>query len=187
MAEKELLNELIRRRWSPTTFAERAVHPAILESLFEAARWAASCFNEQPWRFIIATRGDPAEFERILALLAPKNQAWASSAFALGVTAGKKTFSHNGAPDRFGLHDAGAALANLMVQATFVGLHVHAMGGFDAVRTRSEFSVPEDFEMGAAFAIGYVEGPAEPPATRSRRPLSQLVFSGRWEQPAFGE
>src|SRR3954453_17424618 len=110
------IHELIRNRWSPRAFTSQAVDRKTLRSLFEAARWAASCFNEQPWRFIVATREDPAEFERILGLLMPKNQAWASSAFALGVTAGKKTFSHNGAPDRFGLYDAGAALANLMTQ-----------------------------------------------------------------------
>jgi len=88
--------------------------------LFEAARWGASCFNEQPWRFVVATKENPEQFDRLLATLMPKNQEWAKTAWALGITVGKKTFTHNSSPNRFGLHDTGAALANLMIQATAV-------------------------------------------------------------------
>jgi len=113
-----------------------------------------------------------------------KNQEWAKTAWALAISAGKKTFSHNAAPDRFGLHDAGAALANLMIQATADGLHVHAMGGFDAARARTEFGIPEDFEVGAAIAIGYPDGDLEP-GPRTRRPLNELVFGTDWGKQYF--
>jgi nitroreductase len=180
MSQTIAINELIRNRWSPRAFTSQAVDRETFRSLFEAARWAASCFNEQPWRFIVATKENPEQFNRILSVLVPKNQEWARTAYALGISAGKKTFSHNGAPDRFGLHDAGAALANLMIQATSVGVHVHAMGGFDAAKARVDFGVPDDFDIGAAFAIGYVDGPSAPPADRSRRPLSEIVFGTEW-------
>jgi nitroreductase len=180
MPPTSILNELIRTRWSPRAFTSQVVDRETLRSLFEAARWAASCFNEQPWRFIVATKENPEQFNRILSVLVPKNQDWAKTAYALGISAGKKTFTHNGNPDRFGLHDAGAALANLMIQATSAGVHVHAMGGFDAERARVDFGVPDDFDIGAAFAIGYVDGPSRPPADRSRRPLSEIVFGTEW-------
>jgi nitroreductase len=178
------IHELIRNRWSPRAFTSEAVDRKTLRSLFEAARWAASCFNEQPWRFIVATKENPEQFNRILSVLVAKNQEWAKTAYALGISAGKKTFTHNGAPDRFGLHDTGAALANLIIQATAVGLHVHGMGGFDATLARTEFGIPDDFEVGAAFAIGYVDGPAHPPAERTRRPLEEIVFGTAWGMPA---
>ena len=180
LSQTSALNELIRTRWSPRAFTTQPVDRETFRSLFEAARWAASCFNEQPWRFIVATKDHPERFDRVLSVLVPKNQEWAKTAYALGISAGKKTFTHNGGPDRFGLHDAGAALANLMIQATSVGVHVHAMGGFDAARARVEFGVPDDFDIGAAFAIGYVDGPASPPPDRARRPLSEMVFGTEW-------
>ena len=173
-------NELIRTRWSPRDFSSRAVEPATLRSLFEAARWAASCFNEQPWRFVIATKAEPDKFERMLGLLMEKNQQWAKTAYALGFSTGKKTFSHNAAPNRFGLHDTGAATANLAIEATALGLRAHFMGGFDAQRARAEFHVPEDFEIGAAFAIGYIDEAATAPGERKRRSLEEIVFGGDW-------
>jgi nitroreductase len=183
MPETRLLHELIASRWIPRAITAEAIDPAKLRSLYEAARSSASCFNEQPWRFILATKDHPEHFERVLKLLAAKNQEWAKTAFALGISAGKRTFTLTGAPDRFGLHDTGAALANLMIQATAVGLHVHAMGGFDAERARAEFNIPDDFEVGAAFAIGHVDGPPEPPVNRTRRSLSEVVFSVQWDLP----
>src|SRR5579859_8094818 len=118
--------ELIRRRWSPRTYANRDVAPEDLKLLFEAAHWSASCFNEQPWRFVVATKTDPANYAKVLACLVDKNQLWAKSAPVLMITAGKKTFSHNGSPDRYGLHDAGMALGYLMLQATELGLYANA-------------------------------------------------------------
>jgi nitroreductase len=179
----ENLHELLRDRWSPRDFMDRPIEPEKLRSLFEAARWAASCFNEQPWRFVIATKTEPEQFQKILSLLMEKNQQWAKTAWALGFSTGKKTFSHNGAPNRFGLHDAGAATANLAVEATALGLHAHFMGGFDAQRARTEFHVPEDFEIGAAFAIGYIDESTVQPGERKRRALDEIVFGGDWGAP----
>ena len=179
----ENLHELLRDRWSPRDFTDRPVEPEKLRSLFEAARWAASCFNEQPWRFVIATKAEPEQFQKVLGLLMEKNQQWAKTAWALGFSTGKKTFSHNGAPNRFGLHDAGAATANLAVEATALGLHAHFMGGFDAQRARTEFHVPDDFEIGAAFAIGYINESTVQPGERKRRALEEIVFGGDWGAP----
>ena len=180
MPHTKPLNDLLAQRWSPREFSDQPIDAGTLGSLFEAARWGASCFNEQPWRFVVATRNEPEQFARILATLVPKNQEWAKSAWALGISAGKKTFSHNGAPNRFGIHDTGAALANIMLQARSVGLYVHGMGGFDADKARRDFGIPEEYEVGAAFAIGYGEGNPAPPADRKRRPLSELVFGTEW-------
>lgn len=179
-AETAILHELIRNRWSPREFLDRPIEPGKLAALFEAARWAQSCFNEQPWRFVIATKADPAAFEKMLGILMEKNQQWAKTAYAIGFTAGKKTFTHNGVPNRFGLHDAGAAGQSLALQAVALGLHAHFMGGFDAARARAEFHVPEDFEIGAAFAAGYIDEATVKPPARTRKALGEIVFEGDW-------
>jgi nitroreductase len=178
------LNELIRTRWSPRQFLDRAIAPADLKTLFEAARWASSCFNEQPWRFVVATRDDPAHFAKVLGLLMEMNQKWAAGAPVIGFSAGKKTFTHNGTPNRFGIHDVGAASASLAIEAAALGLHSHFMGGFDAARARAEFAIPDDFEIGAAFAIGYVDEATVKPGDRTRKPLSDLVFGKNWGESA---
>ena len=178
------LHELVRVRWSPRQFLDRPIAPDDLRTLFEAARWAPSCFNEQPWRFVIATKDQPEHFAKILGLLMEMNQKWAQTAWLLGFSAGKKTFTHNSAPNRFGLYDTGAAADNLATQATSMGLHVHFMGGFDANRVRTEFSVPEDFEIGAAFAAGYIDESSTRPGARIRKPLPELVFGETWGETA---
>jgi nitroreductase len=178
-----LLNDLIARRWSPRAFLDKPIEPEKLRSLFEAARWGASCFNEQPWRFVVATKDHPAEFERVLATLVPKNQEWGKTAWALGISSAKKAFTHSGAPNRFGIHDTGAALANIMLQAVSAGLYVHGMAGFDAEKARAQFSIPAEFDVCAAFAIGYIEPGTEPPATRTRRPLAEMVFGTTFGEP----
>jgi nitroreductase len=178
------VHEIIARRWSPRSYAPRTIEPEKVRAIFEAARWSASCFNEQPWRFVIATRDNPAEFARLLGLLVEKNQAWAKDAGLLGITTGKRTFTANGSPDRFHMHDAGMALKSIMLQSTAMGLQAHGMAGFDAHRARTEFAIPDDFEVGAAFVVGYVEGPFNPPETRTRHSLSNQVFTGTWGTPA---
>jgi nitroreductase len=176
------VHELIDERWSPRNFSEAEPAPEALRTLFEAANSSASCFNEQPWRFVVARKSNREQWERMLGILMEKNQQWAKSAPVLGFSAGKKTFTHNGAPDRFGTHDAGMALSTMMIEAVALGLRVHGMGGFDATKAREIFHVPDDFEIGAAFAIGY---PAEPrPGERKRNPLSRVVFESDWEKPA---
>jgi nitroreductase len=178
------LNEIIAHRWSPRSFLPRPIEPEKVRAIFEAARWSASCNNEQPWRFVIATRDHPVEFARLLGVLVEKNQAWAKNAGLLGITTGKRTFTFNGSPNRFNMHDAGMALKSIMLQSTAMGLQAHGMGGFDAGRARTEFAIPDDFEVGAAFAVGYVDGPFDPPAGRTRLPLDAQVFAGTWGAPA---
>jgi nitroreductase len=180
MSETSLLHDLIARRWSPRAFQDKPIDAATLGSLFEAARWSASCYNEQPWRFVVATKDHPEQFERVLGTLMPMNQAWAKTAWALAISAGKKTFTHNGTPNKWGIHDTGAALASMMLQATSAGLHIHAMGGFDPAKARAEFGIPEDFEPAAAIAIGYIDGAPDPPAERSRHKLDEQVFGTEW-------
>ena len=174
------VHELIATRWSPRGFSDRPVKAEKLQALFEAARWAASCFNEQPWRFVVATKDDPEAFEKMLGLLMEKNQQWARTAWVLGFSAAKKTFTMNGAPNRFGLHDAGAASATLSIEAVAAGLRTHFMGGFDAAKARAEYHVPEDFDMGAAFAIGYINQTTAAPPARTRKGLEEIVFAGDW-------
>lgn len=177
------LNELISTRWSPREYLSRPVEPEKLHAVFEAARWASSCFNEQPWRFVYVTQADPGAFAKMLGVLMEKNQQWAKTAWVLGFTAGKKTFSMNGNPNRWGLYDTGAAGANLAIEANALGLHAHFMGGFDAQKARAEFHVPDDFDPGAAFALGYIDE-ATRPGARTRKPLEEIVFQGDWGAPA---
>ncbi len=180
MSSPVSLHEILAGRWSPRAYSSRAVEPAKLTAIFEAARSASSCFNEQPWRFITATQDDPAGFARVLDLLVAPNQAWAKDAWLIGFTAGKQTFTQNGKPNRYGMYDVGAAGASLAIEATALGLQAHFMGGFDQARARTEFGVPEDFEIGAAFTVGYVADGVTPPETRQRKPLGEIVFGTGW-------
>jgi nitroreductase len=176
------VHDLILRRWSPKHFREPDVPQPVLHALFEAARWAASSFNEQPWRFILARRGEPG-YQRLLEVLTPRNREWASGAPVLLLTAASRSFSRNGTPNLHALHDAGMALATLALQAVSLGLAVHPMAGFDRAAAREAFHIPEDYELGAAVAIGYPAEP-QPPSTRTRKPLSEFVFTGEWGRPA---
>lgn len=173
------VNELIAKRWSPRDYVTRPIDAAALKSLFDAAGWASSCFNEQPWRFVTATQAEPEQFGRLLSLLVEKNQQWARQAWLIGFTVAKKTFTQNGAANRFGLHDAGAASATLALQASALGLEAHFMGGFDSARARTEFGVPDDFEVGAAFVVGHCAENASP-LNRSRKAISETVFGANW-------
>jgi nitroreductase len=181
---------LILRRWSPRVYADKEVPAAELKRLFEAARWAASSSNEQPWRFLVGRRGDET-YQKILNALVEFNKAWARSAPVLVLAVAKMTFTAKGTPNRYGLHDTGAALATLALQATTDGLHTHSMAGFDNDLMRASFAIPSDYELGAVTAIGYFGDPANLPehlhkmevSPRQRKPLEEFVFSA-WEKPA---
>ncbi len=183
--------ELIRRRWSPRSFSDQAITDQDLKLMFEAASWAASSYNEQPWRFIVAKKSDGPAYERVLNTLALFNQTWAKSAPVLVITVAKRTFTHIGTPNKHALHDTGAALAYLALQATALGLHVHGMAGFDAEKARTDLHIPADYEPVAAAAIGYLGSPDDLPepyrererAPRQRKPISELVFRDVWDQP----
>jgi nitroreductase len=182
------IEELLKRRWSPRAFADRPVEPEKLLSLWEAARWAASTANQQPWSFIIATKQDEAEYARLLSCLRENNQQWAMRAPVLMVSVAKLTFDANGQPNRHAFHDVGLAVANLIVQATALGLSVHQMAGIYPDRVRELYGVPDGFEPVAGVVLGYVGDPAILPedlqqrelAPRVRKPLESFVFHGAW-------
>jgi nitroreductase len=178
------IHPILASRWSPRTFSERPVELAKLVRLFEAARWAPSSFNEQPWSFIVATREDAEAHRRLLSTLIEFNQQWAKQAPVLILTVAKLNFDHNGKPNRHAFYDVGQAVADLSVEATSLGLYVHQMAGFDANLARERFAIPAGFEAATAVAVGYLE---ETPGTqegRTRKPLSDFVFSGNWGQAA---
>ena len=185
------VHELIRERWSPRAFSDEAVEEPRLRSLLEAARWAASCFNEQPWRFIVARKQNATEFERLLSCLNEKNQRWAKGAAVLVLSAASKVFAHDGRPNRHALHDAGQAAAQLTLQATALGLVVHQMAGFSQDRARQLYGIPDDVEPVAAMAIGYPGDPDDLPEDlrdrelggRSRKSQAEFVFEGTWGAP----
>ena len=182
------IHELLRRRWSPRAFADKRVPAAELCSLFEAARWALSCFNDQPWAYLVATKEYPEEYQRMLSILIEWNQAWAAAAPVLALSVARTSFHHNGKPNRHALHDVGAASTSLALEATARGLFIHQMGGFDADKARATFHIPDGWEPVAAIAIGYAGDPASLPdelrqrelEPRSRKPLSEFVMSGTW-------
>ncbi len=185
------IHDLLARRWSARVFSGASVTPAQLGSLLEAARWAASCFNEQPWRFVVALRDDADALERLLGCLNEKNRAWASQAGALAISVAATTFAHNQKPNRYAWHDVGQAAAQLALQATALGLAAHQMAGFDAAKAREVLGIPEGFEPVAAIAIGAPgsldrvpdDVRAREQAPRVRKALSEVAFAGAWGAP----
>lgn len=177
------VHELIRKRWSPRSFASYPVAPETLEQVFEAASWAASAMNEQPWRYVFAHHADQEAFQKMVDCLLPGNQPWAKNAPVL-VLALAKTHYDNGNPNGAALHDLGLANANLMLEATALGLHGHFMGGFDAAKTRETFQLPDTLQPVAFIALGYLgeaEQLEEPflsreKAPRQRKPVSEIAF-----------
>jgi len=184
------IHELLRERWSPRAFADRTVEPEKLRSLLEAARWAPSSFNEQPWSFIVATKEHPGEYERLLSCLVEGNVRWAQHAPVLMLSVARLAFERNQKPNRHAFHDVGLAVENLVIQATALGLAVHQMAGFHVDKARELFSIPDGHEPVAALVLGFPGDPAGLPedlrerevAPRIRKPLESFVFSGQWGQ-----
>jgi nitroreductase len=186
------IHDLLKNRWSPRAFADRPVEPEKLRGLLEAARWAPSSYNEQPWAFLVATHGQPEEYARVLGCLIEFNQGWARAAPVLFLTCAHLTFDRNGLPNRHAYHDVGLAVANLTVQATAEGLAVHQMAGIMPDKVRARFGVPEGWDPVSAIALGYPGNPDGLPeelrrrelATPTRKPLRSFVFSGAWGSPS---
>lgn len=187
------INDLMRRRWSPRAFEEgRAVEREKILTMLEAARWAASCFNDQP-RFFLVFDGSKAEaLERARGCLAEGN-AWASKAPVLMLSVARDTFEQNGKPNRWAQHDTGLATENLLLEAVELGLAAHPMAGYDSQRARTEFEIPEGFTPIAMIAIGYPyrgsldaldeKARAKELAPRERKPIGEMAFAGIWGAP----
>jgi nitroreductase len=182
------IQALIGRRWSPYGFLEKDVATEDLLAILEAARWAPSSYNEQPWRYLLARRSNPKAFEKLLSCLVEGNQAWAKHASVLLIGVAMLTFERNGKTNKAAMHDLGLAAGNLCLEATSRGLSVHQMIGIDPERVRKLYGVPEEAEPLTALAIGYPgDGDDLPEALqsrdrtpRSRRPLSAFVFENAW-------
>jgi nitroreductase len=182
------IEEILKRRWSPRAFSDRMIDGETLQRLFEAARWAASSFNEQPWSFIIATKHKPEDYASLLSCLTEKNQQWAHFAPVLMVSVAKLKFEKDGKPNRHAFHDVGMAVANMIVQATAGGLFVHQMAGFSPDKVREIYGVPEGFEPVAAIAVGYPADADILPESfrqreigpRQRKPINSFVFESKW-------
>jgi nitroreductase len=186
------INEIMRRRWSPRLFDDRAVEREKILTLLEAARWAPSCFNEQPWRYLVFDGTGPEALAKARDCLDEGN-AWARKAPMLMLSVARENFSKNEKPNRHGQHDVGLASEDLVLQAVELGLAAHQMAGFDSNRARREFGVPEGYTPMAMIAIGYpyhgdlTSQPEKMQARelgeRSRKPVGEIAFYGRWDAP----
>ena len=184
------IHDLLRRRWSPRSFDERPIESEKLRSLFEAARWAPSSNNGQPWRFLVATKENTIEYDRLFNCLVEGNQQWAYHAPALLLSVATLQFE-DGSSNRHALHDTGMAAENLALQATALGLVAHQMAGFRVDQARAACQIPDGYEPVAMIAIGYPGDPAllsdhlraREIQPRVRKPLTEFVYSAIWEQP----
>lgn len=189
------IHELISERWSPYGFSEKQVSKEDLYSLFEAARWAASSYNEQPWSFIVAMKDQAAEFEKLLSCLVEANQAWAKQASALVLCCTNLHFERNGKENTAAIHDLGLAAGNLSLEATSRGISLHQMIGIQPDKAQELFKIPERILPLTAIAIGYLADPdshskelqARDQSPRSRKPLSEFVFRSKWGENCFEE
>ncbi len=184
---------LLAERFSTRAFdPDRPVLFGSLLSLFEAARWAPSCFNDQPWRFIFWNRFyDREGWGKAFDCLTPGNRLWARNAQILVATLARDHFSHDRSPNRWGGHDTGMATMALLVEAQAQGLAAHVMGGFDPEGLRTEFAIPGDFTPMSMIAVGYAGSPslldpelaAREATERTREPLDRILFEGGWARP----
>jgi nitroreductase len=182
------IHPLIEARWSPRSFRSDVIDDQLIKQCLEAARWAASCSNEQPWHFIVVSRRDDALFQKALACLAEGNQIWAKSAGALifGVT--RSFFKRNQNPNGYAAYDLGQSVAYFTLQATHLGLGTHQMAGFDADQCRQTFKVPTEYQPQVAIAIGYPDQASQLPdpfrereeAPRTRLSQTEFSYWGEW-------
>ena len=187
------IHTLLAKRWSPRAFdPHRPVAPQQVTALMEAARWAPSCFGDEPWRMVICDRfEDNAAWHAALLCLTEKNQQWAQHAPLLILVAAATHFQ-NDKPNRWGQYDTGAASENLCLQAAAMGLAAHQMGGFDAQRVGGALGIPEGFTAMAFIAVGYAgamgnldeDQRQKETGPRRRAPLGTRFFRGRWGVPA---
>ena len=187
------IDPTLANRWSGRAYdASKPVSHEQIIALLEAARWAPSCFGDQPWRFVVWDKqADPEAWQKAFDCLAPSNQAWVKDTPVLMLVCADTLFNHNQQPNRWGQYDTGAAAENICLQAASMGLMAHQMGGFNADKARETFAVPAQFIPMAMLCVGYaadintVTGDAldRETAARSRKPLNELFFAGNWGNP----
>lgn len=176
-----------KQRWSPRAFSSAPVENDKVNSLLEAARWAPSAFNEQPWRFIIGKKGD-STYNHILSSLIEWNQSWAGKAPILVLNIAKKTFSHNNEPNVTFKYDLGQAVGHMILEVVNQGLVSHQMSGFNPEKAAELLNIPDDYQPVSVTAIGYLgdvndlskdmaEIETKP---RERKELTTIVFSGEF-------
>jgi|TARA_B110000908_G_scaffold24264_1_gene27816 nitroreductase len=186
------VHDIIANRWSPRAYdASKPVSQAQIISMLEAARWAPSCFGDEPWRFIVWDKNkDAAAWEKAFDCIVQGNQGWAKDAPVFVLICAGTLFEQNQKPNRWGAYDTGAAAVSLSLQATSMGLVTHQMGGFDGEKTRAAFNIPDQFEMMSMMAVGYIadvdalrqEAKERTLAPRKRKPLGELFYEGVWNQ-----
>jgi len=188
-AEHEIV-DLLARRWSTRAFSNRPVDSQTLLRLFEAARWAPSSGNAQPWSYLLATKDNPEEHDRLASVLVGGN-SWARQAPVLALSIA--TLDRGpGRPNKHAWHDVGLADENLVIQAVSMDLSVHMMAGFDAEKARELFAIPERYDPVAMIAIGYPGHPDSLPedlrqkdlAPRQRKRIDEFLFTGKWGESA---
>jgi nitroreductase len=191
--KKELILEIIQERWSPYSFSPAPVEDFKLKAMFEAAGYAPSCNNEQPWLFVITTREDETVFDDFIGFMADGNKIWAKNAFAIVISMARIRFSHSGKPNRWAFHDTGMAVSNLLLQALALDVYVHQMGGYSVEKVKEYFKLGDDIEPVAMMAVGYLgDGYSLTPellkrdeARRPRKSINEFVYKNSLNKMAF--
>jgi nitroreductase len=183
-----MIDELIKKRFSTRAYSERPVEKGKLVELFDAAQWAPSSMNEQPWRFIVTTKNDGESFNKLFDTLSDGNKIWAGKAPVLILVSAKKTIDRSGKLNRYSFYDTGSAVAFLVLQAMEMGFYVHQLGGFNVNEAANVLNVPNDYEPVVVLVLGYRGDVQNLPenlrvrekAIRTRQPLENIVFEGEF-------
>ncbi|MEX2600519.1 MAG: nitroreductase family protein [Balneolaceae bacterium] len=183
------VHSIIQKRWSPRSFSDREVKPELIRKLFDAARWAPSSFNEQPWRFIYARKEEPEQYDKLYRVMGKFNQDWAGDAPVLILAIAKETFSKNDKPNRVATYDLGAAMAYFTFEATRHDLYVHQMAGIDLDKAREIFALPDGYKAITMAAVGYIGDPNDLEGNlreneiskRTRKDIDEIAFQGEWK------
>ena len=191
--KKELILEIIQERWSPYSFSSTPVEEFKLKSMFEAAGYAPSCNNEQPWMFVYSTQENKDVFDDYLGFMVDSNKVWAKHAYALIISMARTKFSYSGKPNRHAFHDTGMAVANLLFQALAMDVYVHQMAGYSVEKVKEYFKLNDDIEPVAMMAVGYIgDGVALSPELlkrdekrRPRKSVNEFAFKNSLSDPAF--
>lgn len=189
----ELILEILKERWSPYSFSSDPVEDYKLKAMIEAAGYAPSCNNDQPWIFVFTTQQDRETFDLYIDFLADANKVWAKNAYALIISMARTRFSFNGKPNRYAFHDTGMAVTNLVLQALAMDIYVHQMGGFSVEKVKKHFKLDDSIEPVAVMAAGYMgEGNFLAPELlkrdekrRPRKSINEYSFRNSFSDPAF--